>query len=339
MLPAGFRCPTFAGGVYLPFVPDAKRAARDSHFLQVVGRLAPGATLAQARAELDTIARALAATYPDSNKDRSVLIRSWQESLTAQLRPAILLLFGAVLLVLVIACANVANMLLARAAARAGRAGACAWRSAPAAARVVQQLLTECLLLALLGGIAGTGAWRCGASTPRARCCAPAACSSRRSTGARSCFAGARRARQHLRLRPGARAARLARRSGGGGQGRRAQRHRRALAAARDAGGRCRWRCRSRCSSARRCSGAAFCAWPASSPGFDPHGVVTLQMSLPDSKEPVPFYARVLERVQALPEVTHAGITDFLPLSQSNINGGFDIEGKSSTIPTATPST
>src|SRR5262249_13790393 len=117
VLQRGFRLPYSTTDVYLPFVPDAG-SMRGNHFLAIAARLAPGATLQQASAELDHIAVGLEAAYPDTNKDRRVLIRDWHESVTSGLRPAILLLFGAVVLVLVIACANVANMLIARAAGR-----------------------------------------------------------------------------------------------------------------------------------------------------------------------------------------------------------------------------
>jgi len=331
ILPPGFQLPGSAGGVYLPYVPD-EHAQRGNHFLNVLGRLAPGASRAQASAELETIAASLAAAYPDSNKDRSILTRLWSESLTENLRPAILLLFGAVLLVLVIACANVANMLIARAASRQTEL---ALRFALGATRlrVIRQLLTECLVLAVAGGLGGVliAVWGVGA------CRAILPPSSIFAIGLDAhafLFAGVAVLASVLvfGLVPAVQATR--------GD----------LAGVMKAGARTVAHGRSRLRSllvvvqvalsfallaGATLLGRSFASVAAVPAGFDPTGVLTLQIALPESKDPALFYQRLLDRVQAIPQVTSAGLVDFLPLAQNNISGPFAIEGKTIDDPNA----
>jgi putative ABC transport system permease protein len=143
---AGYRTPSPEGG-------EAMTEQRDNHFISVIARLKPGVTLTEAQANLDTIAAQLSKQYPASNESSGVKLLPLLHDVVGDVRPILLILLGAALCVMLVASANVANLLIARTISRqkqiAIRAALGAGRS-----QIVRQLLVESLILATAGGIA-----------------------------------------------------------------------------------------------------------------------------------------------------------------------------------------
>jgi putative ABC transport system permease protein len=156
VMPEGFASPRDNTEAWTPVHVSNPVAAnfRGVHFLRTYARLAPGVTVEQALAEMQVIDKNLAAQYPADNKNRSTVLVPLQERIVGESRRSLIVLFAAVSLVLLIACANFANLLLARAAEREREfvirtaLGAGRWR-------LIRQLLTESLLVSFAGGAVG----------------------------------------------------------------------------------------------------------------------------------------------------------------------------------------
>ncbi len=162
VMPKGFQFPLENPGpaLWISIANDVegkKTSQRGFDVLQVIGRLKPGASVDQAKSDLSIIAGNLARAYPDTNKPYgSALVEPELENMTGDTRPALRVLFGAVTLVLLIVCANVAGLLLARGSRRSAEF---ALRAAMGASRtaIIRQLLVESATLSLGGGAAGVG--------------------------------------------------------------------------------------------------------------------------------------------------------------------------------------
>ncbi len=161
VMPPGFEFPPdhdarIWGALAFDLSEGSHDSGRQVHGLRTVARMRPGADLAGVQRELDRIAGDLAAEYPDTNTGWGIRATGVHEQLVGEVRPVLLALFGAVALLLLIACANMANLTLARLTSRQREI---AVRTAMGAARrqLVRQLLAESVLLALAGGLVGLG--------------------------------------------------------------------------------------------------------------------------------------------------------------------------------------
>ena len=157
VMPAGFEFPMWAE-LWQPLglTPGLAEQARDQRTFRAVGRLADGVNVARAQADLDAAAAALAATYPETDEGARPWVDPFNEHYNGMFRPVLTALLAAAGIVLLIACANGANLLLARASRRAREVGMRVSLGATRA-RIVRQLLVECLLLAGLAGVLGLG--------------------------------------------------------------------------------------------------------------------------------------------------------------------------------------
>ncbi|HLJ41276.1 MAG TPA: ABC transporter permease [Candidatus Acidoferrales bacterium] len=335
VMPRGFIFPDRETQIWTPMrFSDKDLVNFGSHYLHVVARLKPGVSLSGANADLSIIAERLQKEFPDTHAKESAFAVPLRDRLTGNSRLAAIILLGAVGFVLLIACANVANLLLARAA---GRQKELAMRMALGAARrrIIRQLLTESILLSVIAGAAGLllALW----ATPFLANLIPAGLAPLAGAGinayvltfliAVSIFCGVL-----FGLAPALRISRLdlvtaIRQSGAGsGVGAAGRRMRDLLVVAEVA------------LALVLFSGAtlmvrSFMNVRDLDPGFRPASVLAVETELPFPKyEDVArrnaFFGQVLDRVNHLPGVVAAGCTTWLPLTNGGGANGISIEGR-----------
>jgi len=313
--------------------------SRGIHQLGSIARLRPGLSVSQAQAQLDTIAGVLRHGDPEGDAGRGVTILSLRDALTAQVRPALLLLLGAVGFVLLLAAANVANLLLARAADRKNEI-AIRISLGASSSRLIRQLLTESILLSLLGGtialvLAYTGLRTLVAanpvSLPRVQEIGLNWTALLFALGM-SLFAGI-----VFGLVPSLRASRegtdVAMKEGARGSGRMG-RDRKVLVISEMA-------LTIVLLVAAGLSLRSLWLLLSSDPGFDSRGLLTMQVALPDGSyqsSRIPrFYHSLLERLKELSEVQSFAIARDLPLDGANPSVPIEVEGQAPVKPDEAP--
>ncbi|MGB6947212.1 MAG: ABC transporter permease [Bryobacteraceae bacterium] len=334
--PSAFRLPTSQSELWIPYTPEPKDSLpshRGVHELHVLARLKPGMSRERAQSEMRIIAQRLAQQYPDTNAGFSVDLVPLREQLIGDIRPTLWMLMAAVVAVLLIACVNVAHLLLARAGAREREI---AVRTAMGAnpGRLIRQLLTESVLLAVIAGLLGLllaywGTWILAREAPAGLSEAGAATLDWRVlafTLGVSVITGLA-----FGLMPALSSARsnlnLVLRSGGRG----------------GTGGRARSRVRDVLLVCEVASSAALLVGAGLlirslvrlqevNPGFRTDHVLTMRISLPPTRyagrKVGLFYEQLLVRVAGLVGVEAAGVSRFLPLSGSDVRLNFQIEGE-----------
>jgi putative ABC transport system permease protein len=343
VMPPSFRYPSRLTTLWTPLViPEQQRNQRGNHYLLCIGRLKPGVAFEQAQAQMTTIARRLEQQYPDNQTGRSILLIPAREQVVRNIRPALLVLLSAVGFVLLIACTNVANLMLVRATARRREIairtalGAKRWR-------VVRQLLTESVLLSVGGGLLGLllANWGVKALVAMATTILPRANEVQldgRVTGFTlllSLLTGVL-----FGLVPALHSSKpdlQAALKEGGNAGSSAHSHwlRSSLVVAQIA-----------CAVILLIGAGlllkSFVSLQKAESGLQPTNVLTMRVSLPDTKyttaeAAAAFHQQVLERVAALPGVQSAGVINMLPIQNSGNNGGIQIEGRPPFAPGQAP--
>ncbi len=332
VMPRGFRFPSPDVDAWLPFVMTPETAAlRRPHYLRPIARLKPGVTLAQARADMTAIASALEREYPDTNTQMGVGLKPLHDWVVGDARTPLLVFLGAVALVLLVACANIANLLLARAA---GRRREFAVRSALGGAgwRLARQMLTESAVLAVCGGLLGILLARWGLALLLAA--GPADVPRLDEVGMDGrmlAFVAIVTSMTALLfgLAPAWHAAHadVAWLRDGSRSGGRSRTARRALVIAQIAA-----------SVALVITAGlllrSFERLQSVPPGFDPEQAVSLRIELPGAKygtddaQPVAFFEAFLGRLRAMPGVVAAGASTVIGLDGQGWTGDLHVEGK-----------
>ena len=343
VMPPGFHFPDFDDQLWAPMgMSPAELNNRGSHFLLAFARLKPGISLARAQTQMKFLAKHLTELYPATNTGQTVNVVSLQEDITGPVRPALLVLMAAAGLILFIVCANMANLLLARASVRQ-REIALRLALGAGQSRIARQLLTESILLALLG---------CSLGLLLARWCVAAL----RVLAASNLPRAEEFALNGPVLIFSAALSILAGIAFGVGPALQAPRgsvHETLKSGARESPAGSRLRMRSLLVILETAFGAivvigaglllrSFLRIEQAPLGFEPQGVLTFRV-IPRGEryaqlpQRLAFYRQVLQRIEAQPGVESAAAVSFIPLTLARGSKGFTIEGRAPTAPGQIP--